>query len=329
MAEPSNEAFSLRRNEDGVLIGPGPLRRRTVPATWEPAASTMTQPRRNWVSAEVPSPVPCTWSSFRRYWSRRSARNGCRKGGLSLYFKYATTDSEPVQAFARKPEGNRTEVWMDDANGNRVADGTASASVRIPTRRCRQRMAAMPAPEDLRILKNVRAGDAGERLPTRISQEAQALANRLAVDYRTASGLHGSELSIGERIATPALQVQVAAGRRTQHVAPQRGLSASGSLVPSSCSCTVTPVFVEHDYECQCTGACGRGNAENGVPLLRSQSLHEPGSDDRVLTMIMMTRFMKASSTALGLRFEDTCTFPGRGARRRRGRSACRACDPR
>ena len=51
-----------------------------------------------------------------------------RTGGMSLYFKYATTDNEPVQAFARRPrpEDRHIEIWMDDAKGNRVADGTAN-----------------------------------------------------------------------------------------------------------------------------------------------------------------------------------------------------------
>jgi hypothetical protein len=51
-----------------------------------------------------------------------------RSGGLSLYFKYATTDAEPVQAFARRPEpgDERIDVWMDDLAGHRICDGTAN-----------------------------------------------------------------------------------------------------------------------------------------------------------------------------------------------------------
>ena len=51
------------------------------------------------------------------------------KGGLSLYFKYATTDLEAVQCFARRPrsgaDGEQAPVWMDTEDGRRVAEGTA------------------------------------------------------------------------------------------------------------------------------------------------------------------------------------------------------------
>ena len=51
------------------------------------------------------------------------------EGGLSLYFKYATTDREPVQCFAahsdRRKDGEQQRVWMDTEDGRRVAEGTA------------------------------------------------------------------------------------------------------------------------------------------------------------------------------------------------------------
>jgi hypothetical protein len=55
------------------------------------------------------------------------------------------------------------------------------------------------------------------------------------------------------------------------------------------------PVFVEHDYECQCR-VLAVGETPKTEYLYYEASLHEPGSDERILTMIMMTRFMKASS---------------------------------
>jgi hypothetical protein len=57
-----------------------------------------------------------------------------------------------------------------------------------------------------------------------------------------------------------------------------------------------TPVFVEHDYECQCT-VLGVGETPKTEYLYYEATLHEPGSDEQVLSMIMMTRFMKASSS--------------------------------
>lgn len=214
-----------------------------------------------------------------------------RTGGLSLYFKYATTDREPVQACARRPSGSRTEVWMDDAAGNRVADGTANVGGPDPDSTLQRRMAAMPAPEDLRILANVKAGDAGERLPTRISE--QALASRLAVITEPLPAYTDASL-YGERIATPALQVQVVrTGERS--MLPRDGHFGVGLFGAIELQLHGTPVFVEHDYECQCT-VLGVGETPKTEYLYYEATLHEPGSDERVLTMIMMTRFMKASS---------------------------------
>lgn len=214
-----------------------------------------------------------------------------RTGGLSLYFKYATTDSEPVQAFARRPDGRRTEVWMDDPGGNRVADGTANVGGPDPESTLRQRMSAMPAPEDLRILANVKAGDTGERTPTRITE--QALAARLAVITEPLAAYTDASL-YGERIATPALQVQVLrAGERS--MLPRNGDFGVGLFGAIELQLHGAPVFVEHDYECQCT-VLDVGETPKTEYLYYEASLHEPGSDDPVLTMIMMTRFMKASS---------------------------------
>ena len=50
-----------------------------------------------------------------------------RTGGLSLYFKYATTDGEGVQCYGRRPlngqAGEQVPVWMDMEDGRRVAEG--------------------------------------------------------------------------------------------------------------------------------------------------------------------------------------------------------------
>jgi len=216
-----------------------------------------------------------------------------RTGGLSLYFKYATTDNEPVQAFVRAPEAgaSRTDVWMDDGNGNRVADGTANLGGRDPDSTVRQRLAAMPEPQDLRILADVKAGDSGERLPTRISEEA--LENRLAVITEPLEAYTDADI-FGERIAPPALQVQVMRpGERS--MLPRNGDFGVGLFGAIELQLHAGPVFVEHDYECQ-SRVLAVGETPKTEYLYYEATLHEPGSEAQVLSMIMMLRFMKASS---------------------------------
>ena len=48
-----------------------------------------------------------------------------RTGGLSLYFKYATTDGEGVRCYGRRPlngqAGEQSPVWMNMEDGRPVA----------------------------------------------------------------------------------------------------------------------------------------------------------------------------------------------------------------
>ena len=288
MAELSSEAFSVEQR-DGVLIGPVRSPKNTAShlgagSIHDDATAQKLGFRGGTVtgSLHMEQFPPLLVEAFGEEW--------LRQGGLSLYFKYATTDSEPVQAFARQPSGNRTEVWMDDSKGNRVADGTASLGPDAEST-LQQRMAAMPAPQDLRILKGVQAGDAGERLPTRISQEAQD--GRLAVITEPLAAYTDPGI-YGERIATPALQVQVLrAGERS--MLPRNSDFGVGLFGAIELQLHGQPVFIEHDYECQCR-VLAVGETPKTEYLYYSASLYEPGSDEQVLSMIMMTRFMKASS---------------------------------
>ncbi len=52
-------------------------------------------------------------------------------GSLSLYFKHATTDQEPVQAFMERPsrvgDNGQTRAWMKTEDGTElISEGTAS-----------------------------------------------------------------------------------------------------------------------------------------------------------------------------------------------------------
>ncbi|MEZ5556999.1 MAG: hypothetical protein R3E86_00415 [Pseudomonadales bacterium] len=216
-----------------------------------------------------------------------------KTGGLSLYFKYATTDNEPVQAFARRPRpgGAHVDIWMDDAHGNRVADGTANVGGPDPDSALRQRIAAMPPARDIRILAGVSAGNTGTRIPTRIS--ADALAARLAVITEPMAA-YQDPARYGQRIATPALQVQAlrAAEPGILPRNPDFGVGLFGAIELQLHS---GPVLVEHDYEAEAR-VLAVGETPKTEYLYYEATLLEPASNSRVLSMIMMLRFMKASS---------------------------------
>ena len=214
-------------------------------------------------------------------------------GGMSLYFKYATTDNEPVQAVAHQvsPDDDRIEIWMDDANGNRVADGTANTGGADSSSALRQRIAAMPEPQDIRILANISTGDVGERVPTRITPEA--LEGRLVVITEPLPAYTDASI-YGERVATPALQVQVLRPAE-RSILPRNSDFGVGLFGAIELQLRAGPVFVEHDYEAQAR-VLAVGETPKTEYLYYEAALFEPDGDAPVLSMIMMLRFMKASS---------------------------------
>jgi hypothetical protein len=219
-----------------------------------------------------------------------------QRGGLSLYFKYATTDGEPVRAFVRRIEPDaggdgRTDVWMDDANGNRVCDGTATGGAPDPQSTVRQRIAAMPQPEDIRILAGISPGDVGATVPTRITREA--LDRRLEVITEPLPAYTDGSL-YGHRIATPALQVQVLRQAESR-VLPRNSNFGVGLFGAIELQLLDGPVFVEHEYEAAAT-VLAVGETPKTEYLYYEAILHDPLLGADVLSMIMMLRFMKASS---------------------------------
>jgi hypothetical protein len=221
------------------------------------------------------------------------------RGGLSLYFKYATTDGEPVRAYSCRPEADagktaeagRTEVWMDDVNGNRVCDGTATLGGPDAESTVRQRIASMPEPRDLRILADVTAGTTGATKSTKISEED--LQRRLAVVTEPLAAY--SDASIyGYKIATPALQVQVLRPGEAS-VLPRNSDFGVGLFGAIELQLLNGPVFVDYDYETHAR-VLAVGETPKTEYLYYESILTDPSDGTDVLSMIMMLRFMKASS---------------------------------
>ncbi len=219
-----------------------------------------------------------------------------QSGGMSLYFKYATTDGEPVQAFAENaPGSDRVQIWMDDPNENRICEGTASIGGSDMQSAIRQRVASVPPAEDIRILAHLNVGDVGKRAPTRISEKD--LAGRLAVVTEPLPA-YTEDSIFGERIVTPALQVRVMMpGQETLLIRDETtrsnfGVGLYGAIELQAIS---GPVFVEHDYE-TFAEVLAIGETPKTEYLIYESTLVEPGSDDPLFKMLMMLRFMKASS---------------------------------
>jgi hypothetical protein len=85
-------------------------------------------------------------------------------GSLSLYFRTATTDGEPVRALVERPpsDGSDAQVraWATTTEDVLVADGTAGAGSPAAESALRGRDLRPVDPAELRILKALRPGDA-------------------------------------------------------------------------------------------------------------------------------------------------------------------------
>lgn len=88
--------------------------------------------------------------------------NWFETGCLSLYFRHATVDGEPVQAFAERPdvagEPSQVRVWMHTEDERVVCDGTASVGAPQEPTALAERVVSSD-PGQLRILADLRPGD--------------------------------------------------------------------------------------------------------------------------------------------------------------------------
>jgi hypothetical protein len=83
-------------------------------------------------------------------------------GSLSLYFRHATTDGEPVQAFVGRPAAGepapQVRAWATAGNDSLVAEGTASAGQPPAPSALRSRDLRPAEPAELRILSQLKPG---------------------------------------------------------------------------------------------------------------------------------------------------------------------------
>ena len=223
-----------------------------------------------------------------------------QSGNLSLYFRYATTDLEEVQCHAVAPlrpptKDVRIEVWMDHpkpgAHGpQRVADGTASVGKPDCGSALRQRIQLVPEPGELRILSGLAPNTRCEGVPVRIGQSA--LDERLDVITE-----HLDEYTHHSPWGRPALppSLLVRAMRAVEPAILARTGSVIGLFGAIETQHFDGPAFVETDYI-----ARGRVLAISETPKTEffwyESILTDPVEGRDVASMLMMLRFMKASS---------------------------------
>jgi hypothetical protein len=215
-------------------------------------------------------------------------------GGLSLYFRSATTDGDPVQAQAERPdrpEDAQVAVRMHEPDGTLVADGTASVGTPAAPSAVRGRDLRPADPGSLRILARLRPGQSLGRL--RLSPDRDRQLDALGRGQLTEPlPWYRSDSPWGPPVAAPSTVVGLLYGEILtpvkESLGPRVGLFGAIDL-----RFTGGPVFLDQAYD-----VCGEIVALSETPkteVLWFDSWAE-AAGRRVVTMRMMLRSMKAAS---------------------------------
>lgn len=214
-------------------------------------------------------------------------------GNLSLDFKNATVDEEPVQVFAEKPEqgANQTRVWMERTDGMLVATGTA-AMVDHSESELRARDLRACDPSDLRILRKLSPGQSLGHYEGVVSPDRQfALFDTEMISdplnfYRTGSHWGGV-------IACPSTIVQQLWGRPMEGLRPSIGDSV-GLFGAIEVGHVNGPMILGRNYVISSEIVCVGQSPKTEYLWFDSTARNDSGQD--VVNMRMQLRFMKASS---------------------------------
>jgi hypothetical protein len=215
-----------------------------------------------------------------------------QRGNLSLYFKHATVDQEPVRAFARREPGQaQARLTMENEAGDQVLEGTAACGAPDLKSELRRRLAGQAVVTDgLKILGQVRPGPMGEPVPVRLDREM--------LDKRTLTITEPLPAYRGEgrwpgAVLPPSVAVQLCMNIQRQRLrteGPAVGLFGAIEL-----QFLDGPVLADTEYlsRGEILALSESPKTEN---VWYQSTLADPQTGKDVAWMIQYLRFMKASS---------------------------------
>ena len=217
-------------------------------------------------------------------------------GSLSLYFRNATTDGEPVRALVERPpsDGSDAQVraWATTPDDVLVADGTAGAGHPATESALRSRDLRPVDPAELRILKALRPGDplgdcqvVADGTRQRAAIDASAMTEPL--EWYTGSSPWGGP------IAAPSTVVDLLYGDLLTGIRESMGQHV-GLFGAIEIRFRNGPVFVDAGY--RVTGEVTALSQTPKTEVLWFDSRARDGSGTVAAEMRMMLRQMKQSS---------------------------------
>jgi hypothetical protein len=214
------------------------------------------------------------------------------RGTLSCYFRNATVDGERVRTLVQAPTTSsdaQVNIWMERDDGMRVLDGTASVGNSAEETAVQRAMRERPSGGDLRILSHLSVGQQFDPVPTRVT-ERESRPRLDAITERLP--WYDGKSPWGGPILNPGLAVHAMVAVQQRFRLNVRAVGLYGAIEVRHIN---GPIFLERDYEAA-GSVLGLGESPKSEYIWYESRLREPGSAKDVASMIMMLRFMKASS---------------------------------
>jgi hypothetical protein len=214
-------------------------------------------------------------------------------GSMSLYFRYATMDNEAVRCFAKNAsdlktaENAQTDIWIEDTENHLVAEGTGSIGKPDMQSALRVRMANTRPSQDLRILKSLTVG--AESNPTPARSNSASNQERLKTITEPLPVYFESRPYI-----SPSLSVQLMRNGEGD-VLPRDGNTGIGLFGAIELQYINGPVYADTDYT-NTIKVTAISETPKTEYFWYESTLRDEGNKTEIARMLMMLRFMKASS---------------------------------
>jgi hypothetical protein len=211
-------------------------------------------------------------------------------GTLSLYFKHATVDQEPVRASASLAPGARqARLSMIKHTGEQVCEGTAALGA-DPDSELARRIEDQAKASDLRILARAAVGPLGEPASVRLSGET--LARRLETITETLPAYRGEGAWKG-CVLPPSCVVHLAMDVQRGRM-PLEG-KAVGLFGAIEVQALGQPLLADVDYRSRAS-ILALSESPKTENVWWECVLADPATGRDVARMVQYLRFMKASS---------------------------------
>jgi len=222
-------------------------------------------------------------------------RKWFESGGLSMYFRNATTHLEPVQCFMHRPESldnTQTDVWMKDENDLMVGEGTVSIGIPDEPSVLRKRVANPYPPGNLRILADLKKGMEIPPLTVNASSEQ----NRDRLPRMTEPlGWYAEKSPWGGPIMTaPQVTHALRLAMNAYHEKTRKDVV--GLFGALEFRYIKGPLFCDKDYVNKCKILLVGETPKTEYYWLEG-ILEDPERGEKIADGLVMIRIMKASST--------------------------------